>query len=101
MNSPWSSLYDRFKDRRYGALFLACLLAFFGLLALAAIIGTVVGEFELQEHIVRALPVVGLLAVPWVFLAFRGARQRRRERHKYPPLSRDELRVARSKLLKD
>ena len=101
MNSPWNRLYDRFKDRRYGALFVACLLAFFGLLILAAVIGTVIGEFELQEHIARASPVVGLLAVVWVFLVFRGARQRQRERHKYPPLSRDELRVARSKLLKD
>jgi membrane protease YdiL (CAAX protease family) len=101
MNSLWSNLYDRFKDRRYGALFLACLLAFFGLLILAAIMGMVVNEFELQEYILQALLVVGLLAVAWGFLAFRGARQRWRERHKYSPLSRDELRVARSKLLKD
>ena len=101
MNSVWDNLYDRLKDRRYGALFLACLLASFGLLILTAIGEAIVNQPELQWYFLRALPGVGLLAVAWVFLALRVARRRWRERPKYPPLSRDELRVARSKLMKD
>ena len=101
MNSLWSNLYDRNKDRRYGTLFLACLWAFFGLLILWAILGAIINEFELQEYSLHAILGIGLLAVVWAFLVFRRARQRQRERHKYPALSRDELRVARSKLLKD
>src|SRR6185436_11064785 len=101
MSSVWNRLYDRSKDRRYGALFLASLWAFFGLLILAAIVATIINKFELQAYLPQAIPGIALLAVVWVVLAFRRGRLRRRERPKYPPLSRDELRVARSKLLKD
>lgn len=94
-------MYDPSKDRRYGALFLSCLLGGLGLLILAAIFLKAVMDSELQGYVLPALPLVGLLSVVWAFLAFRSARQRQRERDKYPPLSRDELRVARSKLLKD
>jgi len=101
MNSLWSNLYDGSKDRRYGALFLACLWAFLGLLILCAIIGAIINEFDLQEYFPQVFSGVGLLVVVWAFLAFRSACRRQRERHEYPALSRDELRVARSKLLKD
>ena len=93
-------MYDRVKDRRYGALFLSCLLGSFGLLILAAIFGKVVIDFELR-YVLAVLPVIGLLAVARMVLGFREFRRRRLERHKYPPLSRDEMRVARSKLLKE
>ena len=77
MNPLWENLYDRFKDRRHGAVFLAALLAPF-----VAMLVLVVGAFALAfRGIARAL-------VPGP------------QRPKFPPLSSDELRVARSKLMK-
>ena len=78
-NPTWSNLWDYFKDRRHASLFLMTLLAF---------------------------PVVVILAPAMVFAAVRfpfqawSARRRRGKRDKFPPLSSDELRVARSKLLR-
>jgi hypothetical protein len=79
MNSFWSNLYDTYKDRRYGVLFLASLVA----LALSPIL----------------LPAMGLYFLGRGWSAFRLAREDRRNKLRYSPLSRDELRVARSKLL--
>ena len=81
MNSFWSSLYDKCKDRHYGILFLIA----FGAFVLSPIL----------------LPVMGLYFLAWGWSAFRLARANRRNKLRYSPLSRDELRVARSKLLKD
>ena len=78
MNSFWSNLYDTFKDRRYGVLFMVSLVA----LVFSPIL----------------LPVMGLYLLGWGWSAFRLARANRRNRLRYLPLSRDELRVARSKL---
>jgi hypothetical protein len=101
MNPFWPHLYDDSKDRRYAALFLTSLLTFFGLLILTAVIFALASTFGLQKYFPYALPGIGLLAVAWVCRAVRRARARRRERLQYSPLSRDELRVARSKLVKD
>jgi hypothetical protein len=79
MNSFWSNLYDTYKDRRYGVLFLASLVA----LALSPIL----------------LPAMGLYFLGRGWSAFRLAREDRRNKLRYSPLSRDELRVAQSKLL--
>ena len=96
--NPFWSMYDSFKDRRYGGLFLTSLVVFFlGLL----IFGTVICTLNLQEYFPYALPGVGLLAVAWIWRVVRRTRAGRRERLRYLPLSRDELRVARSKLVKD
>jgi hypothetical protein len=81
MNPFWNSVYDSFKDRRYAALFLFAL-----------------GAFVLSPIL---LPVMGLYFLGRGWLAFRVARANRRNKLRYSPLSRDELRVARSKLLKD
>jgi len=81
MNSLSSALYDSFKDRRYGVLFLLSLVA----LVLSPIL----------------LPVLALYVLSWSWSAFRVARANRRIKLRYSPLSRDELRVARSKLVKD
>lgn len=80
MNSFSIILYDTFKDRRYGALFLISLAA----LVLSPIL----------------LPVMGLYVLKWGWSAICVARANRRNKLRYSPLSRDELRVARSKLLK-
>jgi hypothetical protein len=98
MNSFWSNLYDGLKDRRYAGLFLTSLAAFFGLLALAAVVFMIICASDLPEHYPYALPGVGLVAAAWTWRVMRRARADRRERLPYSPLSRDELRVARSKL---
>jgi hypothetical protein len=79
MNSFWGNLYDTFKDRRYGVLFLVSL----GALVLSPIL----------------LPFMGLYVLARGWSAFRLAQANRRNKLRYSPLSRDELRVARSKLL--
>ena len=81
MNSFWGNLYDRYKDRRYAALFLATLVA----LALSPIL----------------LPMLGLYGLTRGLSALRLARANRQNQLRHPPLSRDELTKARSKLLKD
>jgi hypothetical protein len=78
MNSIWDNLYDRFKDRRYGVLFLVSLVA----LVLSPIL----------------LPVMGLYFLGRGWSAFRLAQENRRNQLRHSPLSRDELRAARSKL---
>jgi hypothetical protein len=79
--SPFWNMYDSFKDRRYAALFLIAL----GALVLSPIL----------------LPAMGLYVLARGWSAFRLARANRRNKLRYLPLSRDEMRVARSKLLKD
>ena len=79
MNSFWGNLYDTFKDRRYGVLFLASLAA----LVLSPVL----------------LPFMGLYVLARGWAAFRLGRANRRNQLRYSPLSRDELRIARSKLL--
>ncbi len=79
MNPFWNSVYDSFKDRRYAALFLFAL-----------------GAFVLSPIL---LPVMGLYFLGRGWSAFRLARENRRNKWRYSPLSRDELRVARSKLM--
>ena len=78
MNSIWDNLYDRFKDRRYGVLFLVSLVA----LVLSPIL----------------LPVMGLYFLGRGWSAFRLDQENRRNKLRHSSLSRDELRVARSKL---
>lgn len=79
MNPYWNTLYDGFKDRRYAALFLIAL----GALAVSPVL----------------LPVMGMYVLGRGWSAFRLARANRRNKLRYSLLSRDELRVARSKLL--
>ena len=55
MNSLWSNLYDRFKDARYGALFLASLLLSIGLLISTQIFEKLVNDPEFQWYLLRAL----------------------------------------------
>jgi hypothetical protein len=98
MNSFWDNQYDRYKDRHYAALFWSTLMGLFGVLALGAIIAGILSEFGMQEYFLETLPGIGILALAWVFLKFRQARMRSHEKLRHGPLSRDELRVARSKL---
>jgi 5-bromo-4-chloroindolyl phosphate hydrolysis protein len=98
MNSFWDNQYDNFKDRHYAALFWSTLMALIGLLALGVIIAAVLSGVGMQQYFQKALPAIGILGLAWVFLKSRQAQMRSRERLTHDPLSRDELRVARSKL---
>jgi len=98
MNSFWDNPYDHFKDRRYAGLFWSSLMALFGGLVLSAFIAALLFGLGMQEYFLEALPGIGILFVAWVVLKFRQARARSREKLQHGPLSRDELRIARSKL---
>ena len=98
MNSFWDNQYDNFKDRHYAALFWSTLMALIGLLVLGGIIAAVLSRFGMQQNFLEALPGIGILGLAWGFLKFRQARIRSREKLPRSPLSRDELRAARSKL---
>jgi len=98
MKSFWDNLYDNVKDRRYGALFLSALLGFFGLLIAAVFIEALLREFGKQEYFWEALPAIGILGLALGILKCCRAWKEGREKLEHGPLSRDELRAARSKL---
>lgn len=98
MNSFWTSLFDNLKVCGRNATFFVCLLAaFFGVPVLIAVLS----ETGARDYVLPALPWIGVFALAWAARAIRRARARRRERLERHPLSRDELRVARSRLMKD
>jgi hypothetical protein len=98
MSPFWGSLFEHLMHcGRSATLFLLTLAGLFILLCLAAILLST----EIYKYFLPALPVIVLLAIAWVTVVIRRARARRRERLHWSPLSRDELRVARSKLMKD
>ena len=98
MGPFWNSLFEHLKHcGRSATLFLLTLAGLFILLLLVSIIYAA----QLHKYLLPALPVIVVLAVVWVGGVIRRARARHRERLHYSPLSRDELRVARSKLVKD
>ena len=70
-----------------------------GLFILIVVASVMWGE-NLQTYAVRALPGIGVIAVVWVAVTIRRARARCRQRLSRGPLSYDELRKARSKLVK-
>ena len=98
----WDDLYDKYKDSRYGILFLFSLLLFGGAFFLGVLVDVALRSLTndplLDRYFVEALPGIGLIAAAWIVLRLRQARARSRERSRYSPLSRDELRAARSKL---
>jgi hypothetical protein len=101
MNSIWSNLYDKFKDRRYGALFFISLMSVLGLLLLAVMVGQIIGPANVQEYVLQALPGVGIIIVALIWRAVRRSRAQRGKRFRREELSRDEVCKARSKLMKN
>ena len=91
-----TSLFDHLK--RCGRDSIAwALMALSGLAILVAILR----ETGLHEEMIPARPGIGVLVVAWAGVAIRRARARWREQAPPRRLPRDELRVARSKLMKD
>ena len=97
MGPFWSSLFGHLKDcGRSGSLFIFTI---GGLLVLLGVAG-IICSLGLHKYLLPALPWASLPALAWAGVAIRRARARRRQRLDHSPLSRDELRVARSKLVK-
>ncbi len=97
MGPFWGSLFDHLKDcGRSGSLFIFTI---GGLLVLLGLAGIICG-LGLHKYLLPALPGILLLTLAWAGVAIRRARARRRQRLDHSPLSRDELRVARSKLVR-
>ncbi len=99
MNSFWSSLYDKFKDRHYAGLFFISFGSVFGLFILVMILCQIIGTAHLQQYFLQMLPGAGLLVLALVWRGIRRARTQRRKRFRREELSRDEIRKARSKLV--
>jgi len=98
MNSIWSNLYDKCKDRRYGVLFFISLGSVFGMFLAALIIAQIVGSANLESYVFPTLPATGILVVVWIVRTIR--QSRRHDRYEILPLSRDEICKARSKLVR-
>jgi len=98
MNSFWTNLYDSFKDRRYGGLFLSTILVFVGLLLIGVVFKKFVGRVDWSAYFPEVLSGIGILALACGLASWRRKRAQRRNKLRYSPLSRDELRAARSKL---
>lgn len=96
MSSFWNNLYDRHKDRRYATIFLATILAFFGLVVPGVVFLLHFPPFHVSLRFV--LPGLSLLIVALIGRAVRRAREQPENRPTYSPLSRDERHKARSKL---
>jgi len=99
MNSIWDRLYDGVKDRRYGALFIYAPLGI-------VVVGLLLAGLEAAGLLPHALCAIAL----WILfligrLVFKLVeffiKPTRRERWERKQLSRDEIRVARSKLVGD
>lgn len=94
-------LWNRWHCRQNARLFILTLAAFFALPIVLIFVATLVHEAGLDDFVPPALAVMGGLLVAGAWKAMQRARARRRERLERSPLSCDELRVARSKLMKD
>lgn len=93
MNPFWSSVYDRIKDRRYGSLFIFTLLIVIGFIIFL--------RTDLRQPV---LLVMSIALVWWAMLRAISIWRffsRKTGPGKYPKLSSDELRKARSKLTKN
>ena len=91
MDPFWNTWRSR-RNFNYFFVSLVGFVAFF-------IIGTIIHQTGLEQYLVPTLPGFGLVFVVWAVHSIRRARARRRERLQRSPMSRDELRVARSKLM--
>jgi biotin transporter BioY len=104
MNSIWSNLYDKAKDRRYGVLFFSSLIAVFVVFLLGALLYNILGgidfsPFDLQAHFLELMPGIVILMVALAWRGVRRARAQRGKRFRREELSRDEILKVRSKLV--
>jgi membrane protein implicated in regulation of membrane protease activity len=97
MSPFWGSFFDHFRVcGRNATLFLLALVGFFIVLIAAA----VASHLNLFQYAGPIFAAAGLIIAIRAGVAMYQARRRPRERFKRHPLSSDEARVARSKLLR-
>jgi hypothetical protein len=102
MSPFWAGLFDHLKDcGRNSTAFLGGLAGLFGVLVIGTIVSKFVHEEGSQPFIIVFGAGIALWMATWSIATLRRAFGRRRDRLRHPPLSCDELRVARSKLLKN
>ena len=78
-------------------LFMLSLVGFF----ISLIVIDILIRTGFYQHLLPVLPIVAIYIVIWMVKAWRRMRALRNQRPECGPLSRDELRKARSKLVKD
>jgi len=100
MNYFWGNVFDYFKDRRVAGVFFGTLMVLPVVLFIGAILFQAIGAENLKVALKYSIPIVAGLLLLWIWRSILRARARRRDRYKISPLSRDELRKARSKLMK-
>lgn len=94
MNPFWAGLFENLQGRgRNAALFLVALPAL--------LIVTLIAVKIPEDYLLPALPWIALVAAVWTTRVFLRARARSRERLGRSVLSLDEMRKARSKLVKN
>lgn len=91
MDHFWTNVFEYFKDRHLGAVFIRTLLVLILLL--------VAGIF-LYPFWAYIWPVMAGIFLFWMGRAFLQARARWRNRYQSSPLSRDEIIKARAKLIR-
>ena len=100
MNFYWGNVFDYFKDRRHAAVFFGTLAVLFGMPVVAIILYQVADNYDVLKYLPPALVGFGVWVVVMVWREIRQMRSRRLNRYQVSPLSRDEIRKARSKLVK-
>ena len=90
-------LWTTWRCRSNANLFMLSLVGFFASLVVIAILI----HTGVHRHLLPALPVVAIYFAIWTVRTWRRMLALRKERPEFGPLSRDELRKARSKLVKD
>ncbi|HET7625761.1 MAG TPA: hypothetical protein VFM25_10910 [Verrucomicrobiae bacterium] len=80
-------------------LFISALFVFFGMLIVAYGISRLHAEKKIPPDFLYFPPGAFLVLAAWLFARFSRARVRRPKSYKFPPLSCDEMRAARSKLM--
>jgi hypothetical protein len=100
MNCFWGNVFDYFKERRMAGFFFATLTFLAGLLVAGWLVYQLIRAYNLQDYVVYALPVAIIILCIWAGRSLSRARERWRYRYKSSPMSCDELRKARSKLLR-
>jgi hypothetical protein len=94
MSPFWNGFCEHFKNcGRNGAIFVAALAAFFGVL----VVGAVLRHENLIPDFSKMLVAISIVTAFSVCVALRRARLAR-TRLRFPPLSDHDLRVAKSKL---
>jgi hypothetical protein len=98
MNFIWGNVFEFFKERWRASIFFAGFAGVFGVMILGGLFYQAVVFYNLQPYWPYAATAAGLWILLCIWRAVRKARQRRLDRYKIKPLSRDEITKARSKL---